>query len=600
MSADAGPALDSDLVGAVRGLLGGAKADEVSVVLAERIGGPTLRALLALPGVRSVVLAEPDAALEAASGGRAGCVTSERFDWRAPAAGVARELVFVGSVGHAGVHFLRTAYTQGARGVTFLIPGFAAERRPVGRLLARRVLMSVGRRLFGELRPTHGTADAVYRLFERRYRVAFRRLLDEGFRAPLLPPEAFVRGRIALIVGSLGPGGAERQAIHTATGLRAAGEDVTLLCERLGGAENRFHLWRLDGSGVPVVERRAFTDLSAVGLPDEVAARLRYLGAALDDATSWLAPELIWWTRELVERRPGVVHVWLDATNVKAGLAAAIAGVPRIVLSGRSMAPVNFDLIQPFMRPGYRALLARPGVVLLNNSEAGARDYARWLGIAPARVGVVHNAAPLEARPPAEAIAAARRTLGVPDGAPLVGSMLRFSEEKRPLLFVRTAAALARSRPDVWFLMLGDGPLREEARALGASLGLGARLLLPGPVREPAPALAGLDVFVLTSRLEGLPNVVIEAQALGVPVVTTDAGGAREAIDPGRTGYAVSPHEPELLAERISAILADPDWTAAARRHAPAFVARKFGLERMIAETRSVYRDGLAGREGPA
>jgi len=599
MSPEAVPAFDPEIVEVIRRVRDETGAAELSLVLAERVGAETLAALLALRGVRSLVLAEPDAGLEAAGGERVGCVTGERFEWRAPARGVARELLFVGAPGRAGVQFLRSAYARGARGVTFLIPGARFERLPVSGLLARRGLQGLANRFFAGLRPSHGAGARLYRLFERPYRVAFRRLrpfLD----SPLLPPEAFVRERVVLVVGTLGPGGAERQVVHTAIGLREAGVDVTILCERLGGAENRFHLWRLDGSGVRVAQRRAFFDPRAAGLPAELVPRLRQVGVGFDEATSWLVPELLWWIRELVERRPGVVHVWLDATNVTAGLAAAIAGVPRIVLSGRSVAPVNFDLIQPFMRPGYRALLRRPGVALLNNSEAGAADYARWLDVPRARVGVVHNAAPAAARPDPAAIAAARRAFGVPDGAPLVGTLLRFSEEKRPLLFVRTAAALARTRPDVWFLMLGDGPLREAARALGASLGLGDRLLLPGPVREPAPALAGLDVFVLTSRLEGLPNVVIEAQALGVPVVTTDAGGAREAIDPGRSGYAVSPHDPELLAERISAILADPDWTAAARRHAPAFVARKFGLERMVAETRSVYRDGVAGREGPA
>lgn len=583
---------DVDLVGALHGVIASLGAGEISVLLADRVTAPTLAAVLALPGVRSAVLAEPDAGLEALAKGRAGCVTSPRFDWRAPAAGMARELVFVGAVGHAGVHFLRTAHAEGIRGVTFLIPGCAPERRPLGRLLGRRVLASVSRRVFGELRPTHGMANAIHRLFERRYRLAFQRLLEARYATPLLPPEAFAAGGIAIVVGSLGPGGAERQVIHTALGLHAAGDDVTLLCERLGGAENRFHLWRLEGSGVRVAERRAFVDLEAVALPPDVKDRLRDLGADFGDETSWLAPELLWWICELVTRRPAVVHVWLDATNVKVGLAAAISGVPRIVLSGRSVAPVHFDLLQPFMRPGYQTLLARANVSLLNNSQAGAADYARWLGIAPERIEVVPNAAPPAERPDAEAVAAARRALGVPAGAPVIGSLLRFSEEKRPLLFVRTAAALARARPDVWFVMIGDGPLRAAAQRLGASLGLGARLCLPGAVRDPAPLVAGFDLFVLTSRLEGLPNAVIEAQALGVPVVTTDAGGAREAIDPGRTGALVSPHEPRLLAERISAMLGDSAWMAEARRHAPAFVARKFGLARMVAETRSVYRAG--------
>jgi glycosyltransferase involved in cell wall biosynthesis/phenylpyruvate tautomerase PptA (4-oxalocrotonate tautomerase family) len=598
IAASAGALHGHEVPGVIQRLVTARKLDAVTVAFARRISRATLEALLATPTVTSVVLAEPEPALVACGGPRVGFVTSERFDWTPPAT-VARQIVFIGAIEHVGVQFVRQAIAVGAREILFVVPGPQVRARSVWRILAERSALAVSRRYFATRRPTHGASGALYRRLEGRYGRAFRRLLGRSFAEPLLARDAFVRDRILTIVGSLGAGGAERQLVHTVTGLRAAGEDdVTIVCSSLGGEASRFHLWRLEGSGVPVEEHGAVFDLRATGFDPEHVARLAALPATFGNATLWLGSEILGWVCELLDRRPEVVHVWLDATNVKVGIAAAIVGVPHVVLSGRSMAPVHFDLIQPYMRPGYRALLRRPEVTLLNNSEAGAADYARWLDVPRERIRVVHNAVEVGRRPGAHEIAAERRRIGVPEEAPLVGTLLRFFEEKGPLLWVEVAAEVARSRPDAWFVMYGEGPLREPARALARELGIGERLRLPGPLREPAAALAGLDVFVLTSRLEGLPNVVLEAQALGVPVVTTDAGGAREAIDPGRTGYAVSPHAPALLGDRISAILGDPEWRAAARRLAPAFVSSRFGLERMVAETREVYGRGHAEREG--
>ena len=77
--------------------------------------------------------------------------------------------------------------------------------------------------------------------------------------------------------------------------------------------------------------------------------------------------------------RPGLVHSFQDYANIPAGLAADLVGVPRLVLNGRSVAPDNFEIFQPSLAPAYDALLKRRQLTFLNNSQAGASDYARWL-----------------------------------------------------------------------------------------------------------------------------------------------------------------------------------------------------------------------------
>src|SRR4030095_16118510 len=128
--------------------------------------------------------------------------------------------------------------------------------------------------------------------------------------------------------------------------------------------------------------------------------------------------------------------------------------------------------------------------------------------------------------------------------------------------------------------------------------GLARRLRFLG-LRHDVPAiLAGADVLALTSRWEGLPNVVIEAMATGAVVVATDVGGCRELIASGETGVLVPPGNPEAVADALLGVLADPERAArqavAARRR----IEREFTLAALGGETRRGYGGSLPG-EGP-
>jgi glycosyltransferase involved in cell wall biosynthesis len=170
-----------------------------------------------------------------------------------------------------------------------------------------------------------------------------------------------------------------------------------------------------------------------------------------------------------------------------------------------------------------------------------------------------------------------------------LGSIFRLNEEKRPLLWIETAREVAKLRPDCHFVIFGAGPMRGEIETAAGRSGLGGNLHCPGTIADTALGLSLLDVFLLTSRAEGTPNVVLEASALGIPVVATAAGGTREAIDEGVTGYLVEPAEPADIAKRIVTILHDEAWRTGVRIAGPEFVMRCFGLDRMIAETLALY-----------
>jgi glycosyltransferase involved in cell wall biosynthesis len=254
------------------------------------------------------------------------------------------------------------------------------------------------------------------------------------------------------------------------------------------------------------------------------------------------------------------------------------------------MAPFRFAYFMPYMRAAYRALAECPRVTLLNNSRPGAEDYARWLDLPSARIGVLRNGFIASGPAPAEhEVTHYRAVLGIPAGAPLIGAVFRFYEDKDPLLWVRTAAAVIRALPEARFLLVGTGPLADMIRRAAGDLGIADRLVTPGTEQNVRLALASMDVLLLTSKLEGTPNVVLEAQACGVPVVATEAGGTRDAIAGGVTGWCETARDADRLASRIVRALTDHAWRAQARTAGPAFVAERFDIDRMLDETLRSY-----------
>lgn len=397
-----------------------------------------------------------------------------------------------------------------------------------------------------------------------------------------------VPGRVLMVNHGLAAGGTERQLVNTLVGLRRAGVDVSILGEYLFAAPGLdFHLATLRRAGVDVdapVRRVSVQEHGLAVVSPEVAELFGVLPILTIE-------EILNLVEEFRVRRPETVHAWQDDSSIKAGIAAVIVGVPRIVLGTRSLAPMNFSFCREHMWPAYRALAELPSVKLLNNSEAGALDYCRWLGLDRERFVVVRNGVELSNLGRAEptAVRKRKRDLEIPIACPVVGSIFRLSEEKRPLLWINTAAKVADEEPSAHFLLVGDGPMRMEAEKLIERLDLIDRVHLVGEQGDVSTLLSAMDLFLLTSRLEGTPNALLEAQYLGVPAIITPAGGAVESIQSGSTGRIVDSSDPADLAKAVVEALGDREWRQRASTVGPVFVEKSFGLERMLQETLEVY-----------
>lgn len=155
--------------------------------------------------------------------------------------------------------------------------------------------------------------------------------------------------------------------------------------------------------------------------------------------------------------------------------------------------------------------------------------------------------------------AGVRAELGVTDDEVLVGTVANLRGTKGYPDLIAAASSVVRRHPETRFVSVGQGPLLAELEAQRDAAGLGEHLRFLGYRADAARIVSGCDVFCLSSHHEGLPVALMEALALGVPVVATDVGGIAELVDTGVQGVVVPPRRPELLADALAAVVADTD-----------------------------------------
>ena len=293
----------------------------------------------------------------------------------------------------------------------------------------------------------------------------------------------------------------------------------------------------------------------------------------------------------LREHRPEIVHTHSSKAGLLGRRAAHREHVPVVVhtVHGWSF----HDHMPGWQRTVYRQLERRAAPWTDRLVTISRLDREKGLGArigTPAQYEVIHELNDLS-RYGGRSQASARDRLGLPTDAFVVGTVGRLSEQKDPETWVRAAATVAAAAPAARFVMVGDGPLRPEVGRLARELGIADRLLLTG-LRDDVPELlAAFDVFLLTSRWEGLPLVIPQAMASSVPVVASTADGNREAVRHGENGLLAT-SSPDAFAAQVLSLR---DRELSRRLTATAIeTARDFSLERTIPQLEAVYRDCAA------
>lgn len=302
--------------------------------------------------------------------------------------------------------------------------------------------------------------------------------------------------------------------------------------------------------------------------------------------------KLTWFMRQ---GRYHVVHTHSSKAGILGRVAARLAGVPVIVHTVHGWG--FYDGQHPALRTLYitlEKLADRCCDRLIVVSRLNA-DKGLAVGISrPEKYVTISGGIDVEtyAHPTVDRVAM-RSALGIPAGAPVVGTVGRLSPQKAPLDWMRAAAMVAQAVPEVRFVYVGDGPLRPAVETLIAELELTDKVILTGLRRDIPDLLAVFDVFALSSLWEGLPLVALQAMAAGLPVVCTQVDGTAEAIVDGVTGLLVPPAQPRALGEAIVSLLRDPArmqrMATAGRRR-----AEDFSLRKMVVTIDALYQELLA------
>jgi glycosyltransferase involved in cell wall biosynthesis len=282
------------------------------------------------------------------------------------------------------------------------------------------------------------------------------------------------------------------------------------------------------------------------------------------------------------------MHLLLFHSSLYGSLAAALCRPsPAVIFSKRSMG-LQISWIR---RVIYKHIIISRANAVTAVSPPVANECVR-LGIPADRVQVVQNGIEwIDERQ----TGLLRKALGVPPDVTLVGAVGSMTPRKRHHLILQAAPLVLARRPDVHFVILGEGPLRRDLVELRQMLGLNDRFHFPGVLAPATRYLADLSAFVLPSSEEGTSNALLEAMMIGVPCVASDIPSNREVITHGATGLLVDVARPEVFAEAVVRVLdngrASAELVVRAREH----VGRNHRLDVPIGVNASLYRSFASG-----
>jgi glycosyltransferase involved in cell wall biosynthesis len=348
-------------------------------------------------------------------------------------------------------------------------------------------------------------------------------------------------------------------------------------CEAAAGLGGRGHEVRLVGHS-PLMARKA----ASYGI-DYHHLRLRGDGDIRGVALLW---------RLFAEWRPDAVILTKLKEYWLGGIAAKLAKVNKIYFRMGIDRPVQRNL-------KYRLLLGKICDMFIVNAESVRETLLKAPFIRPERITVVRNGIAIDGAPKVNP--ALMSSLGVPPGAAVVGGTGRLAKQKGFDVLIRAFRTVRSQCPEAFLVIAGEGHERKALSKLLRQLDLTDAVLMPGFVEDMPSFYKGLSLFALPSRFEGMPNVLLEAMASGVPVVATRVSGVVELVQDRRTGHLVKAEDPEALAARIIETLNSEDQRKALAERARRLVETQYGIDRMLDDLEKTLAAGcesadLAGR----
>lgn len=345
-----------------------------------------------------------------------------------------------------------------------------------------------------------------------------------------------------------------------------------------------------------LVERSGVHVIAVLLNEGRLAEELRRLGvevAVVDEHRHSSLEILRFLTRFLRDRDVDVVHTHRYKDTVLGAIAAKLTGVPHVIRTVHGLR----EPMRGWDRAKFSAYEALDKLALWCFADrviAVSRSMAETLrqsGYRRSSVTHIHNGLDLQKVKAARNRQDVRRELGVGSRAFLIGTVGRLSAVKGHADLLRAAALILQLEREAKFLIVGGGPLRDDLTSLAAELGVDRECLFTGPRADIYDLVGAMDLFVLPSLDEGIPLALLEAMALGRPVVATRVGGVPEGIRHRETGLLVEPRDERALAAACLEMAANREWADTLGARARRLVEAEFSHATNGRELLNAYRD---------
>ncbi len=273
-----------------------------------------------------------------------------------------------------------------------------------------------------------------------------------------------------------------------------------------------------------------------------------------------------------------VIHAHLPNAHLLAGMLSKLTETPALAtVHGRYLNIRDFEI--------HKVTQTHIGVI-----AKSAYFQALGLGVAASKLHFIANGVDTEVFRPTGKSDYLHSIAGIAPDTPLVGFVGRLSGEKAPDVFVKIAGMVHKKLKNCHFILVGEGPMHEKLKEDIDNLGLNKHVHLVGLQRDMPRIYASLDLVVSTSYSEAMPLAIIEAMAMGVPVIATNVGGVIEIIEPGYTGFLNTLNDLDSIAENIITLMSDRATRESMGRAARKRVERHFELGNSVNQTADLLK----------
>lgn len=379
----------------------------------------------------------------------------------------------------------------------------------------------------------------------------FAKVLEKVARGDIEIPE---RPAVLHTESSDGWGGQEIRILLEAQELRKRGYEVVIVCQKNSGL-SRY----AKASGVPVehVKMRSYFDVFAI---------LRLLSM-------------------MRKRNFQIVNTHSSRDSWVASFASKLAGVPALIRTRHLSVPIATHL--------FNIVYHMPDVII-TTCESTRKDMIERNRIDENSIISIPTGVVLERFNPDFEAPSLRARLGIDEDAPVITKVAVLRSWKRHDIFLRAAKEVLESKPTARFLIVGEGPQRKNLERMIRNLGLDEAVIMTGYRTDVPDILSITDISCLVSdSAEGVPQAVTQSLAMGKPTIGTNVGGIPELIIDGVTGYLIPPSNHEVLAEKILALLEDPQKAAEMGRAGRLLIQQQFSCEIMLQRLEHLYKETL-------